>query len=218
MMKKEEYILRFDKSESAPGWDAIDSALKVIYQNQQPKHWGTALNYSLGGANPLDGISAYQSSVGNLEHLHFCSYGFSSLYYDEDAIGGDFSRFGFELTFRLANNKGAGEDPNWVCNLMQNLAKYVFSSGKWFEEFHWISANGPIRADFQTDIVGLVFARDPALPNINTPHGNVDFIQMFGITEVELNLLKNKELRSEDLLLTHKETNPYLITDLYRKN
>ena len=27
---------------------------------------------------------------------------------------------------------------NWACNLLQNLAKYVFKSGKWFEEFHFI--------------------------------------------------------------------------------
>lgn len=64
----------------------------------------------------------------------------------------------------------------WVCNLIQNLARYVFESGRWFEEHHWIPANGPIKLDTDTDMVGLIFVRDPELPPTDTPHGRVEFL------------------------------------------
>jgi suppressor of fused protein SUFU len=152
-MNLSEYKKLYKIDEATPGWDAINSRLDALYKDQEPKHWGTLIKHMLGGPDPLDGISAYQSKAGGIDHLHFCSYGLTSLYYDEEAVGGDFSRFGFELTFRLASPLPPAEEPIWACNLMQNLARYVFDSGKWFEEYHWIPANGPIRADYETDLV-----------------------------------------------------------------
>ena len=202
----------------APGWDAIDSALAPIYGSQEPKHWGTVLKHMLGGKDPIDGISAYESSKGDIDHLHFVTYGYTSLYYDEDSVGEDFSRFGFEMTFRLASELPPSEVPIWVCSLLQNLAKYVFESGRWFEEFHWIPANGPIRAEFDTDIVGLTFVRDPELEPIESVHGRVEFIQAFGITQSELDSFKDTKQTAENLIRSHREKNPFLITDLSRKD
>ena len=42
-----------------PGWDAINAALAPLYAGQEPRHFGTALPYTLGGQDPLDGISVY---------------------------------------------------------------------------------------------------------------------------------------------------------------
>lgn len=217
-MNLNEYKKRYSVDDAAPGWDAIDKALARLYFTQNPMHWGTSLNYHLGGKNPLDGISAYRSQSSGTLHLHFCSYGFSSLYYNEEAVGGEFSQYGFELTFRLAIESDEQNEQKWVCGLMQNLAKYVFSSGKWFSEYLWLPANGPIHAGFDTDIVGLAFAKDSELTPIDTPHGKVEFIQMFGITQNELDLLKNGEKTCQQLLLAHQQENPLLITDLSRKS
>ena len=171
--------------------------------------------------DPIDGISAYQCSDGGVDHLHFITYGYTSLYYyddDEESVEGDFSRFGFEMTFRLASVLPPKEEPIWVCNLLQNLARYVFESGRWFEPNHWIPANGPICLDYPTDIVGLLFLPDPVLKPIATPHGRVEFLQALGITQNELNALINKTTCSEEIINFHKQTNPMLITDLKRKN
>ena len=81
-----------------------------------------------------------------MPHLHLVTYGFSHLYYDEDHLGKDFSRFGFELTFRLRQDPADDDMPMWAINLSQNIALYVFKSGKWFEPGHYIPANGPIKA------------------------------------------------------------------------
>ncbi|MCE2029376.1 suppressor of fused domain protein [Sessilibacter corallicola] len=217
-MNLSEYKQRYNKDDSTPGWDVIDSQLGLLYQEQKPKHWGTVIGYQLGGPDPLDGISAYESESGGAAHLHFCSYGFTSLYYDEEAVGGEFSRFGFELTFRLASALPPAEEPIWVCSLLQNLARYVFESGKWFEEYHWIPANGPIRADYDTDIVGLVFVKDPELKTVASPHGKVEFLQMFGITQVELDDIMNSKRTCKEVVESHRKTNPYFVTDLSRKS
>jgi hypothetical protein len=214
-----EYKRRYGGQDAAaPGWDAIDSRLHAIYLGQEPKHWGTIINHMLGGPDPLDGISAYQCADGGINHLHFITYGYTSLYYDEDAVGGEYSRFGFEMTFRLASKLPPPEEPIWVCNLLQNLARYVFKSGRWFEQYHWIPANGPIRLDYDTDIVGLAFLNDPKLEHLDSPHGLVKFIQAFGITQTELDSLKDIKQDAEEIIERHRKTNPLLVTDLARKN
>ncbi|MEL7061190.1 MAG: suppressor of fused domain protein [Acidobacteriota bacterium] len=214
-----EYRQRFKEPEdSAPGWEAIDSRLKTVYGSQEPKHWGTIVKHMVGGPDPLDGISAYCCSDGGLDHLHFVTYGYSSLYYDEKVVGGEFSRFGFEMTFRWATELPPPEDPVWVLNLLQNLARYVFASGKWFEEFHWIPANGPIRAGHDTELVGLAFIRDPVLKTLSSPHGQVDFLQAFGVTQTELDAFKDRRQSVQQVIDRHREVNPLLITDLARKS
>jgi hypothetical protein len=214
-----EYRRRYGNQDAAtPGWDAINARLDEIYRGQEPKHWGTIIKHMLGGPDPIDGISAYQCSDGGTDHLHFITYGYSSLYYDEEAVGKDFSRFGFEMTFRLASELPPAEEPIWVCNLLQNLARYVFESGRWFEPHHWIPANGPIRLDFPTDIVGLAFLSDPALRPLDSPHGRVEFIQAFGVTQTELDTLKDAKQATEAIVELHRRANPLLVTDLSRKN
>lgn len=203
--------------DAAPGWDAIDKRLKEVYGGQEPKHYGTLIKHMLGGPDPIDGISIYECRDGATDHLHFCTYGYSSLYYDEESVGKDFSRFGFEMTFRLASALPPSKEPMWVCNLLQNLARYVFQSGKWFENYHWIPANGPICLDADTDLVGLAFATDPILGKINTPHGQVEFLQGFGITAAELAQLKQDRGTAEALVERHRVMNPLLITDLSRR-
>lgn len=205
-------------SNPSPGWDAIDSRLKEVYGSQEPRHWGTVPNAMLGGPDPIDGISAYESHAGGISHLHFCTYGYSELYYNEEAVGKDFSGFGFEMTFRLASPLPPIEQPAWVWNLLQNLARYVFNSGKWFEEYHWIPANGPIRLEYETDIVGLAFAYDPELAPIESPHGRVEFIQAFGITRGELASLMAKSRSCEQIIEEQRRSNPMLVTDLGRRD
>jgi len=205
-------------SGDAPGWDAIDSRLKEVYGSQEPRHWGTLIKAMLGGPDPIDGISAYESQAGGISHLHFCTYGYSELYYNEEAVGNDLSGFGFEMTFRIASPLPPTEEPDWVWNLLQNLARYVFESGRWFEEYHWIPANGPIRLEYETDIVGLVFVRDPELPPIESPHGRVQFIQAFGITSGELASLKAKSRSCQEIIEEQRRLNPMLVTDLARRD
>ena len=215
-MNIEDYQKQFSEDD-AVGWDAIDAELLKIYPDEEPKHFAPVIHYALGGEEPLDGISVYENDKQTL-HFHFITYGFSELYYSEKSAGGDFSKFGFELTFRL-KKESDDDNINWACNLLQNIAKYVFNSGKWFEEFHFIPANGPIRSDFDTDITALAFVQDPELGKIQTPHGEVTFLQMVGLTTEEYELLKEnpKTDETEKTIEKLKVNNELLITDLSRK-
>lgn len=214
-MTLEEYKHNYNE-EDAVGWDYITAALDRLYGDQDPQHFGNSIPFSLGGENPLDGLSVYQSTQQE-DHFHLVSYGCSNLYYDEEKLEAEYSGFGFELTFRI--KKQGDENIHWAMNLMQNLAKYVFDSGKWFEAFHFIPTNSPIRLEYDTDLVGIAFVQDPELGSIDTPHGRVDFLQMVGITQKELDLLwENPQVaETEKLMLNLGLNNPLFITDLDRK-
>jgi len=218
-MKKKEYKELFDEDD-AVGWLAIDKKIEEIYGKVEPRHYAPPLHYILGGQDPLDGTSIYDSEKQEF-HRHFISYGMSELYYNEDAAGGEFSKWGFEFTFRLKPFQEDGADPIWVIQVMNNLARYVYESQRWFEEYHFVPANGPIRTETKipVDIVGLVFVLDPELGKIDTPHGEVSFLQMVGITSKELSRLQENPTTQEveKLVNEMRKDNPLLITDLLRK-
>lgn len=200
--------------EDAPGWLAIDEAVKKLYPEQEPKHWAATPHYMIGGKDPIDGISIYEAQFNGEKYHHFVTYGFSNLYYNEEHAGNEYSKFGFELTFRLKHYYLDKNGPNWVFNFLQNIARYVFNSGKWFEPNHHMSANGPIRLDSDTKITAIVFTLDPELKKIETPHGEVQFLQILGVTEDEYRSIKGSTEATIKLLDKHLTNNPLLITNL----
>jgi hypothetical protein len=219
MMTSEEYKQRFSE-EDAAGWLSIDAALDKIYDGREPRHYGPlcGLHYMAGGEDPIDGASIYESDKQE-RHLHIISYGMSELYYNPEKAGGEFSKWGFEFTFRLKPYAGDTGDPLWAVHVMNNLARYVFKSQRWFEENHFIPANGPIRLETDTDITGFVFTRDPELGKIDTPHGELTFLQLVGITSAEVERIRQNPTTEtvQQLVEELKVTNPLLITDLDRK-
>lgn len=217
-MKKEEYKAKYNTEDAAPGWDAIDNVLKKLYKDQEPKHWAANPHYSVGGDDPIDGISYYEVYHEGELYYHFVTYGFSNLYYDEKYVEDDYSGYGFELTFRLKPFELDEKGPQWVYSLIQNIARYVFSSGQWFEPNHYMSANGPIRLNCDTELTGLAFSIDPELGEIETVHGKLQFIQLFGITDEEFASIKESNSNAEELLKQHSISNPFLITDLERNS
>lgn len=214
-MDVQEYKKQYTEDDT-PGWSAIDAKLEELYSGQEPKHWAATPHYAIGGEDPIDGISYYEAEYQGETYFHFVTYGFSQLYYDEESAGGEFSKWGFELTFRLKPYHLDDKGPSWVYSLIQNIARYVFNSKKWFEPYHYMPANGPIRFECDTKITGLAFLLDPELGKINTPHGEVQFLQMFGITDEEINLIKENKIAVKELMEKHASENPFLITDLER--
>lgn len=219
-MTQKEYKNFFDEDD-AVGWLEIDKVVEGIYGDQKPRHYAPPVHYMVGGEDPLDGVSIYDSQK-DMFHRHLVSYGMSELYYNEEAAGGEFSKWGFEFTFRLKPFAEDGDDPTWVVNLMNNLARYVIKSGKWFEEYHVIPANGPIRLNStaEINIVGVAFVSDPELGKVQTPHGEVSFLQMVGLTANEMNRITSASSAYDEVkkvLDEMKTTNPLMITDLLRR-
>jgi hypothetical protein len=214
-MELSEYKKIFNEDDASPGWDCIDQRLSQVYGDKEPRHFAAVPHYALGGENPLDGISAYLSKNGGILHEHVVTYGFSELYYDEEAVGGEYSKYGFELTFRLKVEK-ENEDIHWAINFLQNIAKYVFKTGNYFDDFHYMPANGPIRLEYDTRIHALGFLTDKDLGEIETPHGKVKFLQVIGLTQKEYDAVRNKKRKLDDIFEKLSIGNPLLVTDLDR--
>ncbi|MEV6322580.1 suppressor of fused domain protein [Nocardia sp. NPDC051787] len=167
-----------------PGWSAIDAALRQLYGNAEPRHLGTKQPWALGGPDPLDGISIYEHS-GPLPHWHYIGYGMSELY-EKNSSDPETSGWGFEFTFRLIRRPNESQPPLWPAGLLQELGRYVFDSGKWFEPGHTMKASGSLAADRpESAIRAMVFTVDPELGEIATPHGDLRFLQIVGLTVEE---------------------------------
>lgn len=201
-----------EQDNGTPGWDAINAALAVLYPGQEPRHYGTALPYTLGGRDPLDGISVYRADRPR-PHWHYVTYGFSELY-DKQSEDIDSSGFGFELTFRLAAGIGEENPPIWPMNLLQNLARYVFGSGNVFEAGHHMNANGPIALDTHNCLRHLAFMPDPQLPARATPNGHLAFLQVIGLSDDEMAAIKRWS--TDGVLQALEPRMPLWITDLHR--
>jgi hypothetical protein len=174
-----------EAAEESPGWHAIDRALEALYPGVEPLHWGTILKWRLGGKDPLDGISAYPRT-DPVPHWHFVSYGMSELYEKAEESDPEESGWGFEFTFRLVRDPAETRPPVWAAALMQNLGRYVFTSGNWFEAGHHMDVNGPIAASREDSAIrAIMFAEDPELGTISTPHGRLQFLQVIGLAREE---------------------------------
>ena len=99
------------------------------------------------------------------------------------------------------------------------MAKYVFGENQLIDEYHTINAKGSIKVDYNSDITALIFINDPELGVIETPHGQVQFLQIVGLTSKEYEDLKQNTSanRAVDLIEKIRTENPLFITDLNRK-
>ncbi|MBL7982456.1 MAG: suppressor of fused domain protein [Flavobacteriales bacterium] len=216
-MTLEEYRATYTP-EDAVGWRCIDARLATLYGTRKPRHYVPPLHFIAGGTDPLDGTS-YYDHPGPPEHIHVVSYGLSELYYNEEAVGQEFSKLGFELTFRIKRNAVDDREPTWITTVMNNLARYLHKSGRWFEVNEFVPAGGPLCTDMDTDITGVVFALDPELGKIDTPHGEVSFLQLVGITSAELAKLQLDPTTDvvAALIAELRASDPLLVTDMHRR-
>ena len=152
---------QLDDDPAAPGWDAIDAALRPLYGDREPLHYGTIIKRWMGGPDPLDGISIYKN-LQPTPHWHYVSYGLTELYAKE-SDNKDVSGYGYELTFRLACRADDEDPPKWPISLMQNVARASFDHGSIFGRHHTLDANGPIALEDDTKLTALIFVLDPQL-------------------------------------------------------
>lgn len=214
-MTTEEYKSLFDPEDDV-GMDAIDSILQELYPKKESVFFQPTEEMEEKGLAPLEAVAMYEVKEDGKDYLHFISYGFSNLYYDEERAQEEFSGFGFELTFRLKNKT---KDCTWVCGVMQNLALYVFDQQTWFEPYSVIPAGGPICLDEKTEITAIAFVLDPELKERQTPNGKVQFLQMVGLTTKEYESIEKNPTQEniKKLIENLKKDNPLLLTDLSRK-
>ena len=158
------------------------------------------IRYSLGGNDPLDGISVYDAG----SFYHFITFGFSEIY-EKETENKEISGFGFELTFKLKKNPNINEkELKNFAGVLQTLARYVFNSKQVFRPNEYIATgqNEGIDTEQKSKIVGFVTIEDPQLKTVDTPNGKVQFVELIGATNEELKAIMNKEKSKEDVIKT----------------
>lgn len=136
----------------------------------------------------LEDVLAYKhiDNRSKQTHWHYITLGLSELY-DKETQHETVSGFGIELSFRLL----CGQEktpPVWVKHFLENLAAYVFNSAESFEEYQCLDAGGVICQDVDTQLTAIAFVNDKQLQDIDTPNGNLNFLQVIGLTAEELEI------------------------------
>lgn len=158
-----------------------------------------------------DGCSIYTSPKG---YKHIVTYGMTVLYYDEEAFGQEWNGWGYEITIKLAEKENA--DCKWVLNMLGNLARYTYKTENYFEPYQYFEGAKTISLGRPSEIVAFITVPDTEAAGIDTIYGRTDFIQLVGITQRELDLIKEDYENLERLVTEMKKDNPFLVTDLNR--
>ena len=214
-MTKQEYIKKMQEDEEwSPGWDAIDKQFDALYPGVKPYHYATNIECRamFGGNEYLDGFSIYDTGKG---YMHIVTYGMSELYADENAFGEEWSKWGYEMTLKLKAK--TPDECLWAVNVLSNLARYTFQSEKYFTAGDFIPGNGQsLHIGVESQITGLVVIGDTSVDTIETLHGKVEFLQLFGITADEANALRNDYTNFDILINRIKEDNPECVINMGR--
>lgn len=181
------------------GWDAITNECDKVYPNQEnPKHYGTLIRWSLGGNDPLDGISVYDAGT----YWHFVTYGLSELY-EKETDDLEYSGYGMEFTFKLKKDNYENEESEirCICNILQSIARITFNKGELFNPYEYIYTGQKVGIDSkqQSNITGFITIPDDKFRTLNTPNGKLEFVEFIGVTKEEIEAVKNKEITVKDL-------------------
>lgn len=216
-MTKEEFLARLERDETySPGWQAIDDAFEKLYPGQTPDHFGTLLleRAVRGGDQYLDGYSIYTSPKG---YKHIVTYGMTVLYGEEEAFGGRWNGWGYEMTIKLRETDT--ENCMWAIDMLSNLARYTYKTGNFFLPNQYVKGSAPLRKGTNSLITSLLLVEDTEAQPQTSVYGRTEFIQLVGITRAELSAIMEDENNIPRLIRRMKaDGNRDLVTDMGRKS
>lgn len=188
-----------EKEVNSVGWDCIEKKMEEVYPGQTaPKHYGTLVNWNLGGNDPLDGISIYDGG----DYWHFVTYGLTELH-NKESNNKDISGFGMEFTFKLKKDHYEDEESEikCICGILQAIARITFNNAEIFNpyEFLYTGQTTGIDSKMKSNITGFITIPDNQVEAIDTPNGRVNFVEFIGAADSELLALKNNELSVKEL-------------------
>ena len=198
-IKKEEVKHKEEENEVIlDGWNAIEEACLKLYPGKtDPKHYGTLISWSLGGNDPLDGISIYDGG----DYYHFVTFGLSELY-EKECENKEYSGYGFELTVKLKKD-GLADDEEAIrgmCGILQAVARMTFNEGDIFQPYEYLYTGQTTGIDPQgkSQLTGFITTLDE-LGEIETPNGKLQFVELTGVTDDELKAVMDKKINVKGL-------------------
>ncbi len=210
--QKEESVNR--EENPVLGWDAITNECERVYPGQKaPKHYGTLIRWDFGGNDPLDGISIYDGG----DYFHFVTYGLSELY-EKKSENKDVSGYGMEFTLKLKKDdyEDSEAEIKCICGILQAIASITFTKGIIFNAYEYLYTGQTqgIDSKMKSNITGFITVPDGDFHTIDTSNGKVCFVEFIGVTDNELQAIKNKQISVCDLY----EKLGSDVTDYHRKS
>lgn len=213
-MTKEEFLTRIKEDETySPGWQAINDAFEKLYPGQEPTHFAPLIKASMGGDQYLDGFSVYNSPKG---YKHLVTYGMTVLYGDEEAFGGEWNGWGYEMTMKLKEKDA--KHCMWAIDMLSKLAGYTYETKCFFEPNQYVKGDGTsIHIGTDSLITSLLLVNDTEVEPQMSVYGKTEFIQLVGITEAEVEAIIEDESNILKLIeLMKADGNENLVTDMRR--
>ncbi|PRQ05183.1 Suppressor of fused protein [Enhygromyxa salina] len=200
----------------APGWDVIDRWVGQHFGGQTPHQFTSHTPYELDTPTPLPAVTVWRTSAP--DGWLYVTYGLTELF-EKSSDDPDLSGFGFEMTLRVPpvpGQNGNSRPPAWPLRLLQGVGHHVLSTREGFDSGHAIDLGaslvpGDSDGPEGCELSGLICVPDPGLGKIETVHGSVLFLRLFGVTPDELAILGELELG--DLVACIAELSPMAVTD-----
>lgn len=196
-----------DVAPLGPGAVALDAHVDAADGGPPGHRWRPRQAHARPGQGPLDQVTGHLVN----DHWHLVTYGLSEV----DAKESDdpeLSGWGFELTIRVEAE--GGDEPQWAIDLLANLAVYVWTSRHPFAPGHHVALGGAIRPGTDTALTAAVVVTDPGLGELIGPFGAVEFLQIVGVTDDEIELCRSWS--TEGMLGVVARDDPMLVTRLGR--
>ncbi|MBE6477176.1 MAG: suppressor of fused domain protein [Propionibacteriaceae bacterium] len=197
-----------------PGWDAIDTELARLYPGQEPEHFAALApdRVRFGGDQVLEGLSLYTSPKG---YRHIVTYGLSTLAADVDALGGDHSGWGYELTMKLAETDTAR--CMWALDTLASLARYTDTTARPLTPGYSLAGSGsPVCPGAPAELTGLFVIPDTEARTTDTLFGKLTFNQVTAITTHDISVLSLESHRAPELHRRILADNPDAVIDVSR--
>lgn len=213
-MTLEEFRKNAEDQEWAPGWDAIQDEFDRLYPGQEPMHYATNMvsRAIFGGNQYLDGYSIYDSPKG---YKHIVTFGMTELYANEEALGEEWNKWGYEMTIKLKESDP--ENCLWAIDMLANLARYTYTKERFFDPYQYIAGDGTsLHVGTESEITALITIADTEAQTLDTLYGKTQFIQLVGITQREFEAILDDRDNIYKLYDLMKQDNPDFVTDMTR--
>lgn len=194
-----------------PGAVALDAHIDAVDGGEPQHRWRPKAAHARADQAPLDQVAGHR--VG--DHWHLVTYGLSEIDAKE-SDDPDVSGWGFELTVRVEASAAGDEEPTWAVDLLTNLAVYVWTSRHPFAPGHHLALGGPIRLGTDTRLTAAAVVTDPSLGAMTGPFGSIEFLQVVGMTDDELELCRSWS--TDGVLELLRERDPLLVIRLGRSS
>lgn len=83
----------------------------------------------------------------------------------------------------------------------ESIARITFTSGEIFNPYEYLYTGQTqgIDTKMQSNITGFIAIPETCIESIATANGKVNFVQFIGVTDSELNAIKNRQLSVKEL-------------------